>query len=194
MSRPGGIAVAVCVVLLAGCAGRDVRDVAPPAQIAAGITYTLPAASGLQSQLDASQRLRVAYDQIGQQLRAEVELRPGRIMLVALNDFGLVLFSASYDGSRLEASRAPGVPAQLQPELVLADFLLTYQPADEVAMALSGATLEVSVDGRQRTVRRDDDSVIVIDYTSNDPWEGAIRFTHVERGYVLEIETLEITR
>ena len=51
--------------------------------------------------------------------------------------------------------------------------------------------IEAAEDGESRFLSRQDELVIGINYDTVDPWGGEATLTHLERGYVLDIRTVE---
>jgi len=135
------------------------------------------------------QRIAIATD-IFFLLPAHLESRPGKITIVALGALGGALFSISYDGEELQASGS--VEAQvINSEYVLADVLLAHWDVDWLNQHLQGASIEVAEGGESRFLSRQDELVIGINYDTADPWGGKATLTHLERGYVLDIRTVE---
>jgi hypothetical protein len=167
----------------------DVRRI----EIADAVFLILPGAEELTGNFDATQLLVADYDGRSYSFQAQLEVRPGMITIVAVTLLGGTLFSLTYDGTDL---RAEGLlDAQgLQAKYVLADVLLSYWNSEWVHDQLQGGILEVSAVDNTRTVSRDDDTLIVVSYDATDPWSGTAQFNHVERGYMLDIRTVEFVR
>jgi hypothetical protein len=192
MARRQAIPALVLAVLVgAGCAGPPRQAGSPAVQIAHRASLQLPAGAELTAQLDAVQLLVVEHGGERQLLQAYIELRPGRVVLVILDRIGVFLHSIEYDGSELVVRRGTQVPDAWPDGMALADFLLAFQPLEAVAGSLRGATIEQSADRRLRRVRRGSRTVIEIRYAQPDPWSGPVQYLHLERGYRMEIETVE---
>ena len=71
---------------------------------------------------------------------------------------------------------------------------MTYWDAQWLRERLHGAELKDRRDGLSRTIFRDGVPVIEISYEAADRWTGKTQFTHIERGYVLNIQTVSFSR
>lgn len=164
---------------------QDVRRI----EIANTVFLTLPEAEELTGSFDATQLLVAVYDERSYSFEVQLELRPGIITIAAVNLWGGTLFSITYDGIALRTQGLIDLQS-VNSEYLLADVLLTFWDPKWVSARLQGAVLEVSQTGGSRTVFRQGEPVIEISYEAADPWAGRTHFTHVERGYVLDIRTV----
>lgn len=192
MRRPDLIVAPI--VLLVGCA--TVTDQIRPdaVEVADSVLLSLPAAEELNESLAATQVLTGTYDSKTYTMQVELEWRPGSIGLAALNSFGALLFSMSYDGDVLETRGSPTLMQGLRPEYVLADILMAFWERSMLEMHLNGAAASVRDTGRSRAIDRDGTPIITIDYESESRWDGRVHFVHMERGYELLIQTVSIER
>ncbi len=76
----------------------------------------------------------------------------------------------------------------------MADFLVTYWGKSKLDEQLVGAGYEVVEGTNRRTISMAGEPIIVIEYESPSRWEGAVKYTHIQRGYTLDIETVEFLR
>lgn len=175
---------------LAGCAAVSTVERLGQVEIAEAVVLSLPTASGLTDFLEATQLITGTFDGRSYTMQVEMEWRPGSIALAALNVWGTVVFTIAYDGEKLRVEGNPLLLRGIRPEFVLADILITFSEQDAVAANLHGDGI-VAVDvGPRRTISRHGEPIIVIDYGGDSRWEGQVTFRHIERGYVMEIQTI----
>jgi Protein of unknown function (DUF3261) len=185
------ILAGVCV---AGCAPLHRETLVDGVEIAESATLRLPRAQDLVDSLDATQIVTGTYGERRYNMQVQLEWRPGSIVLAALNVWGTALFTISYDGRRLATEGSAAITEALRPEYVLADILLTFSSDAALRTELAGAGLDLVDTSGRRTLSRDGTPIIVIRYAGPSPWEGAVHFEHLERGYELDIETIELDR
>jgi len=177
-------------VASAGCSSVEIRKERQRIAIATDIFFQLPEASELTESFNATQVIAAQYEDRSFSFEAHIESRPGKITIVGLGALGGALFSIAYDGVELQASGA--VEAQVvNAEYVLADVLLAHWDVDWLNQHLQGAAIEATEDGASRFLSRQDELVVGISYDTVDPWGGKATLTHLERGYVLDIRTVE---
>jgi Protein of unknown function (DUF3261) len=181
-------------VCMAGCATLHREANVEQVQIAESVTLRLPKAEDLVDSLDATQIVTGTYGERRYSMQVQLEWRPGSIVLAALNVWGTALFTISYDGRRLATEGSQTITEALRPEYVLADILLTFSSDTALRAELVGSGLELEDASGRRTFSRDGKPIIVIHYDGASPWEGTVRFEHIERGYELMIETIEVDR
>ncbi len=182
----------LCALMSYGCSTGFVKSNVERVEIANAVYLTLPRPEEITQSFDATQLLVADYEERSYSFQAQLEVRPGKITIVAITMWGGTLFSISYDGSTL---RTQGMVDQhgVNAEYLLADVLLTIWDPKWVSSRLQGAALEVSESRDSRTVSRDGEPVIEISYETPDARIGRAQFKHVERGYVLDIRTVEFT-
>jgi len=186
------LATMLAAALLTACGSVAVRKPQQQIMIANDVYLVLPQASELTESFNATQAIVAEYEDRSYSFEAHIEARPGNIAIVGLNALGGAVFSITFDGLELQASGA--VEAQvINAEYVLADVLLAHWDPAWLNDRLDGASIEVSQSGGDRFIARQDELIIGISYESADPWGGKAVLTHVERGYVLQIRTVEYT-
>lgn len=182
----------LCVLASYGCSAVDVRSDVERVEIASTVFFTLPEVEDITESFDATQLLVAEYDESTYSFQVQLEFRPELITIAAVTLWGSTLFSITYDGAALRTQgllNARGLNA----EYLLADVLLAFWDPDWLSERLEGGVLEVSQDTGSRTISRGGAAVIEISYETADPWAGRTHFTHVERGYILDIHTVERT-
>jgi hypothetical protein len=181
-------------ICLASCATLHRETLIDRVEIADSVTLKLPSAESLVDSLDATQIVTGTYGERRYNMQVQLERRPGSIVLAALNVWGTALFTISYDGRRLATEGSRTITEALQPQYVLADILLTFSSDAELRAELAGDGLDLQDESGRRTLSRNGKAIIVIHYGGRSPWEGAVHFEHLERGYQLEIETVALER
>ena len=184
------ISVALLAFLVAACAGTVTRTPQQGIEIARGVLLVLPTADEITGAFNATQAITAEYEDRSYSFEAHLEVRPGKITIVALGPLGGALFSIVYDGKELVASGSPQAQ-RINAEYVLADVLLTHWDVDWLNRHIEGANVEASQTGDERFVTRKNDLLIGISYESSNPWGGAAKLMHIERQYTLHIRTAE---
>ncbi len=184
------LAATFAIVIVSACAPVKVRTELQGIGIASDVILTLPLAHEITGSFDATQVIVAKYGEQTHTFEAHLEVRPGKITIVAVNALGVVLFAITYDGVEMLASGV--VDAQVvNAEYVLADVLLSYWDPEWLRGRIQGASFDLAANGQGRTLSRRGANLIEIEYESNEPWAGNVRLTHIERGYTLLINTVE---
>lgn len=163
-------------------------------EIADAAVLQLPEREAMGDSLDATQLITGTYEEQTYTMQVQLEWRPGSMVFAAFNVWGTAAFSLTYDGDEVQIQGSPLLMRAVRPENVLADILLTYWEFSRLDSRLhgDGLTLVDTVD--TRTISRNGTPIIVIGYGGESRWEGSVRFEHLERQYVLEIQTLGYSR
>jgi len=184
------MATTVLLVVFSACAPLEIRTELQRISIADDVVLVLPRADEITASFDATQVIVAEYGEQTHSFEAHLEVRPGKITIVAVNALGVVLFAITYDGVELLASGV--VAAQvINAEYVLADVLLSHWDPTWLRARIQGASLEHGANGQGRALIRNGAKLIEIEYESGEPWTGNVRLTHIERGYTLLINTVE---
>lgn len=161
-------------------------------EIADNVVLALPERAELQNSLAATQLLTASYGKQTYRMQIQLELRPGAIALAGLNSFGAVIFTIEYDGLHFNTRGSRTITQRLLPQYVLADVLVTHWDIERLRSRLHGPAIDLFEEGGRRVIARDREPVIVISYDPAGVWEGPVRFEHIERGYVLDIRTVNL--
>jgi len=184
------LAAIFAIVMVSACAPIEVRTELQGIGIARDVILVLPQADEITGSFDVTQVIVAKYSEKTHSFEAHLEVRPGKITIVAVNALGVVLFAITYDGVELLASGV--VEAQVvNAEYVLADVLLSYWDPEWLRARIQGASFELAANGHGRTLSRRGTVFIEIEYESGELWTGNVRLTHIERGYTLLIDTVE---
>lgn len=139
------------------------------AQIAEGVTLTLPTPPGYPQERTIVQTGRAQFGDRRAVFDAVLTLGPERTEIVLAMPAGPRLSTIVWDSTGVHEDRAPFVPDSLPVENILADIFVTVWPEGAVAKALpEDVTLDVGADGA-RTMHRGDDIILTVSPDPNDP-------------------------
>ena len=174
------IAAFVALVLVTpGCA----RTSPQPARLGLKLApATLGASISLQQQIRVERKGRV------ENLQAALEVDAEHLDLVGLVLEQRVLY-LHYDGRVLQSWRHPMLPAELRGEDVLEDLQLALWPAEAIRQALPPGW-RIEERDRHRTLMRDDQPVMEIDYSGEPRWLGKIDLANLRYHYQMTIESV----
>lgn len=170
------------LLLTLGCATTP--KPAPPPEFALRLP---PAALG--AELALAQRISVvrAAERQGFDALLEADATEVRVAAVAL---GRRVASLRWDGAALEADVAAQVPPAITAQRILTDVQLAWWPAAAVRAGLPpGYTLDDTAD--TRAVLRGGTPVVTLRYEGQPPAWRRVTLEHLERGYTLEIDSVE---
>jgi hypothetical protein len=178
-------------ILLAAChTAPPAPSSARPGTGASDATHPALAAPDAAGARSATQVIHAAYGARSVVLRTVIETAPGKLEVVGVTATGQRVFSAHYDGKTIDARKSPFVPAQLDPERVLADMQLALWPLPAVQAAFHerGLTVTEPFAGLRR-LTRGDALLAEVHYATADPWAGRLWFVNFEFDYSLTIDT-----
>jgi hypothetical protein len=166
-----------------GCA-----TTAPPPAPPPELTLRLPPAA-LGSELSLAQRLTVVRGTERRGFDALLEADASAVRIAALA-LGQRVASLSWDGAHFEAQVSSQVPDFVTAPRILTDVQLAWWPAAAVEAGLpAGYALEAS--GTRRVLRRGGATVVLVTYEGVAPAWRRVTLQHLERGYTLEIDSVE---
>jgi hypothetical protein len=157
------------------------------------VVLLLPTVAELVESLDATQIVTGTFDGRSYTMQAQLEWRPGSITLAALNVWGATVFSIAYDGTAIRVQGNPALTQGLRPEYVLADILLVHLEHPTLVSSPAGDHITIDDAPSRRTINKNGQPVIVIEYEDGQRRIGAVKLENVARGYVMQIQTLEYT-
>lgn len=174
----------VTATLLLGLGCVTTPPPAPPPEL----TLRLPPAA-LGAELSLAQRITVVRRGERQGFDALLEADASAVRVAALA-LGQRVASLSWDGTTFDAQVASQVPPAITAPRILTDVQLAWWPAAAVEAGLPpDFALEVSAAGR--TLRRGGATVAIVTYEGTAPAWRRVTLQHVERGYTLEIDSVE---
>lgn len=181
---------ALLLASLAGCTAPEAP--AGSVQIAPGASFWLPGAGELGRSIEAAQMVRANYRGRDIGFEGQMSVTPKRLLLACVDLLGRPGMTVRWERPRVSAQVADWFPASLRPENMLADIMLIYWPLASVRRGLTGSLLAVADEANRRVVLNGQQTVIQIDYRSDDPWNGTAVYTSVLWGYTLEIQSVEV--
>lgn len=187
MRRLSLSALALSTALAVGCASPGAAPERAAPQAGATALLRLPPAS-LQRELKLQQHITVEFQMQGRTQRRELmallEADGAHTRLAAVAG-GQVLARLDWDGMKLQVSRSPWAPAELQPERILSDLQLSLWPADAIRAALpAGWSFDATPALRQ--LRQGTETVAEIRF----PNAATTLFVQYRDGYRLTIRNL----
>jgi uncharacterized protein DUF3261 len=164
-----------------------VFDLLPPASFGASLLLT--------------QAATLEFGDESHELLFYTEVTQEHISLVGVLPNGTRLFSIIYDGHVIESDGNQDLLGKIAPQYFLADLQLAQWPFMQVAATLAGSNacfgsgeceFAESLDHLQRSLRRDGQTIIDVQYQEFPHYQGSTVYQHRERAYRLQVETLEI--
>jgi Protein of unknown function (DUF3261) len=189
MIHPLRSTLALCL-LLGACATPP----APPQavdQVPDAWPLLPPAALGRTVQV--KQILHAAFAASTVDLQCALTVEPDRVTVVGLTPLGLRAFTIGYDGTRVDAQRAPQVPAFIDGARLLDDIQLVFWPlpALQAALAPAGWIVIEPFSGTRRLLRGDA-LIAEVHYAGTDPWSGRVWLVNFRNRYTLTIDTSQL--
>jgi hypothetical protein len=173
--------------MLSACA--TVRD----ASTAAAEHWPLLAPATLGASVTVSQRLRAMHGEREMSIECAVDVDAGRILLVGLLPAGPRLFTASFDGTRIDAQSSRALPAALSAERMLNDLQLAFWPLAALERAFAGTGWRVTEpDPRTRRLLRGGSLVAEVHYAGADPWHGRVWLANFVADYSIAIDSAAV--
>lgn len=177
-----GVIAALVALGAVGCVTTP--PPAPPPEL----TLRLPPAA-LGAELSLAQRITVVRGAERQGFDALLEADASVVRVAALA-LGQRVASLSWDGERFESQVSPRVPGFVTAQRILTDVQLAWWPAAAVQAGLpADCALEVTETGR--VLRRGGATVVLVSYEGAAPAWRRVTLRHLERGYTLEIDSVE---
>jgi len=134
-----------------------------------------------------SQLVTVTYAGDSATLPFYIELSPESLVMTAIAGWGGPLFSVRYDGKQISVVPPQVVIPGLEPEYVLADFMLTYWPLSALAPTLSRQGITIKDEELLRTVKSHDGVLIEIRYSQKERWQSEVSLSQRELNYQISI-------
>lgn len=151
-------------------------------QLGRNTTYTLAATTCIQNGIAEFQKIEGRFEKRQFNFLAYTVADDSVIDVIILNEMGMEIGSARYDGETVTSSgffNTYGLPA----EYLIADFQLAYYRPDCLEEAFSGDAVQISEkkdeDGvTRRNISEADELISTIEYRA-----GMLAFTNILRGY-----------
>jgi hypothetical protein len=179
------------LALLGGCSTAPLR----PAAESSAIEYPplLPPAS-LGVAHTSQQILRAAFGEREVTLRCVLITNPDHFKMIVLTATGQRALTLDWNGTDWNVDKAPMVPAELNPQQLVADVEFALWPLQTLKDAYRPAGWDISEPGGDlRRVRHDGRLFSEVHYANPDPWNGRFWLVNFRYGYSLEIEAQAVT-
>lgn len=187
------IAAALCVALLAGCAGTTRMSASSPVRMAPGLTMTMPRQDALGRDIDAAQYVVARYGDTAITFESRIHATADGFVLVCNDGLGRRTLTVTWTASGIRFERAPWFPRTIDPRNMLADLIVIYWPADVVTKALPGAVLHD--EAGLRTVALKGKVIQRVAYApgeDGDIWSGNVTYRNDAWHYTLSIQSTRL--
>ncbi|MES2626116.1 MAG: DUF3261 domain-containing protein [Pseudomonadota bacterium] len=190
--------IGVFILLLCACAHTGSST---QVRVADAIALDLMPPASFGQSLVLTQLALIEFGEEQYELLFYTEISPTKITIVGTLPNGTRLFSIVYDGLVIQSDGSEQLLSRITPEYFLADLQLTQWPLEAVANSLAltntcfmtgSCEITESTDHLQRNISRNGNAVISIQYDSVPHYQNSTSYEHHERGYHLNVETLEV--
>ncbi len=176
----------VSLLALAACATAPIRPAAP--EVSLPVLQLAPSKFG--EPVSLAQHLTFTHAGAPDDARSleallEIDAEALRLAGFAL---GQRVFTLVWDGTTLDAQRAPQVPAQLQAAPVIRDIQLVYWPAEAVRAVLPPGWVLEDSPGR-RTLISGGRAWVTVRYDGEPRWVGRAELVNEAEHYRLTIQS-----
>jgi hypothetical protein len=165
-----------------------------PIQVAVSkdVFLTLPKPAQLEKEIDATQLISAKWgDNKEQQLLVQLQVDKNNVVLAGFSAWGAKLLSLDYSGDKIETYLLSGLSEKLpKPEQILFNVMLSLWPISAWQPELDKIGWELAEKKNQRTLFDENgNTIITIDYESENPFAGLITFKHHTLNYTITIKT-----
>jgi Protein of unknown function (DUF3261) len=182
------------MLMLSACVSTENK--ATTVNLPGGATFRLLAPDTLSRSLVATQRIKGQFKEREFVMLAQLEIDHDHLAVVGATASGNTLFSVHYTRGTIAVERSSFLPEQLQPAYMLADLQMAFWPLAALEPQLTRAGLDISertIQGqRSRYVRKGEQSLIEIHYSTTDPWQGSVTFENKAWEYSYTIDTVQV--
>lgn len=182
------IALFAAALIVSGCASQPVLP-DNQAFVAPNAILTLPPPSALGQSVDLAQSVVVHYRSRTFTFDTQIQIRPDKIDLVALDGFGQRTLTVTWKADKIEYRPSSWFPQDLRAANILADFVIAYWPAAALApqVRAAGATLEETATGRR--ISRGHRDLVDVEYGSGEGWNRSAKLHNLAFGYEIDIQS-----
>lgn len=149
------------------------------------------------SNLILTQRMFVERQNETHELLIQTEITDNKLVMVGLTPNGLDLFSITWrKHGQIEYKKRSFIPDGLQPEFILADFLISHLPDNILESQMINGKLNVSTKKTiqlREILNLNNKKIISATIDLGKIWPNKITFLHHVRQYKLILETLSVT-
>lgn len=184
--------ILVTAFLQIGCASMPVEPPSEKVFIGPEIGVKLSFLSLPRKTIEAEQLITANYSDQTMTFQGQVSLTPNRLYMVLYDPFGRPGITIEWSSYHIDYAKSSAVPKKLNPENILADFVIMNWPVKSVRQLLVSSGAEVHEAGNHRQIMKDGKVIIDIEYSSPSKKslvEGRITYHHVVWGYTLNIQS-----
>jgi hypothetical protein len=195
--RANRIASLLLGTILCGCASAPVSNTTLPdnvANLAPGLTCAIPPPSAAGGNVSAAQTIIVHFHDRTFSLQTQIQITPGRLDLVALDNMGRRAMTVSLQGSHIDYTRAQWFPVTVRPADILEDIAIVQWPADAIASSLSacGVTLTATANGRD--VKSGNRDLVAVTYEKGEGWNRGAHLRNLAFGFSIDIQSVDLAQ
>ena len=161
--------------------------------MAPGVFLRLPDADALGRSVESVQLVRARHDSDQFVFEAHLSVTPERLMLVCVDPLGREALSLRWEKRHLTVKTANWLPDTIRADNMLADLMLITWPTTSLRAGFAGSDALLSEGAGWRSVSVAGSEMIRADYASASPWNGAVTYRNLAWGYVLEVQSVELT-
>ena len=176
-------------ILLAGCAGRTVRTSLAKVDFADGITAQFQK-KAFDVRPSLVQQVVYTKGESSLSFTAMVEVSDDSVVIAGLSPLGKRQFMMTIATHDVTYTEEPLFELPFPPVYMARDFLLVYEDAS--LLKSQNRELDVLDTGKWRDIRLAERLRIQIEYEHRGFETGKTRLVHLEQGYSLEIDTVQV--
>lgn len=180
-------------VSLGACASAPAERPAGSVPIARDLALVLPRPSDLGRSVQVTQLVTARYGSDTYVFEGHIDATPERFLMVGVDTLGRRAMTITWTDAGIDANTAPWFPSSLRPENILADMTLLYWPEAAVRQSLAAADGELLSGPRWRSVRKNGQEVVRIDYeptTEGSLWSGKLHYRNIAWNYALDVRSM----
>lgn len=150
----------------------------------------MPRPGDLGQTAEVTQLVTARYGAQSYTFEGYIKATPEQFLMVGIDSLGRRSMTITWTDRAITYEVAPWLPPQLRPENVLADMVILYWPEAAVRQALASSGGVVSVTPGHRTITKNDEAVVQVDYdpdAEGSLWSGQLRYRNLAFNYELEV-------
>ncbi len=190
-ARSHFLSLLIVVLAMAGCAGG--QSTISGATVSPSLQFDLPSPATLGRRVESVQL--VTAEVAGQKIlfEARVSVASDRFKLVGTDPIGRRALTVEFVDGLYHAQKADWLPTFVDPNRVLADFILIFWPRAPLVQIFEGSGAELIDEGKMRTIRQNGIDLITIEYI-RPGWRGHARLKNHIWDYVIDVRSAEVGR
>ncbi|MGB0683239.1 MAG: DUF3261 domain-containing protein [Magnetovibrionaceae bacterium] len=190
----------LATLMLSACAHDSSLVEAPPAALAEGVGFVLPAWTPPGRAVEAQQALDGAYGDQHFSFLARVSVTAERLHLAALDGLGRRAFEITWAEAGISAKRADWIPQSLDPRHILAHMVMAYWPMEilrNATVQLAGSTDRIvwTETDAGRRLDQGGRALLILDRPdhSETGWTGQVSIRNLAMDYAITVTSQELS-